>query len=451
MRYRTVSPAVVVAFALNCGGRSALDALGHAPPVTVGDKSIGAPPGESPFSSGGVASSSGGGGGSDHGSGAAGGALGGSSGSGAMRNGGDSGAPPPSCSSNAPRCGDGQHCVDGACICDAASCTGCCFQGECLDGTTTASCGITGGRCLACPADDACVAGVCSVVVPAAKVVLFGGTGIGYPSDTWMFDGATWTQLDVSGPPGRYSAAFATLRGGSGKVVLYGGLGETGFLSDTWTFDGATWTQITTRGPPPGNTAMSALGDNVVLVGRGGVTWIFDGASWTQVDSTPAPSGTFGWSMAPLGNEAVLFGGTGDDSGGIGNTWMFDGTSWTQVGGTGPSARAAAAMATFGKSLDVLFGGVSGSATPLGDLGDTWTFDGATWTPIAATSAGPERRFGAAMASLGEASRKVVLFGGMTASGGGTNETWTFDGTTWTQITTPGPAGRYNASMATLP
>jgi hypothetical protein len=71
-------------------------------------------------------------------------------------------------------------------------------------------------------------------------------------------------------------------------------------------------------------------------------------------------------------------------------------------------------------------------------LGDTWTFDGTDWTQQApATSPAP--RSGAAMAfdaGLGV----TMLFGGVVAGGSfgrPDNETWVFDGTSWTQL---GPA-----------
>jgi hypothetical protein len=50
--------------------------------------------------------------------------------------------------------------------------------------------------------------------------VLFGGHGPMPLSDTWTWDGSTWTQLSIPGPPGRWSAAMSAL---GGKIVLYGG------------------------------------------------------------------------------------------------------------------------------------------------------------------------------------------------------------------------------------
>jgi len=90
----------------------------------------------------------------------------------------------------------------------------------------------------------------------AHTAVLFGGyDAVSDLGDTWTWDGVSWTQQDVSGPsPARSSAAMATL---NGTVVLFGGLREgsavipaaEATLSDTWTWDGAKWTKLDVPGP----------------------------------------------------------------------------------------------------------------------------------------------------------------------------------------------------------
>jgi hypothetical protein len=45
---------------------------------------------------------------------------------------------------------------------------------------------------------------------------------------------------------------------------------------------------------------------------------------------------------------------------------------------------------------------------------------------------------------------QIVLFGGIGA-GGALDDTWTFDGAQWTQVTTPGPSAREGHAMATIP
>jgi hypothetical protein len=76
------------------------------------------------------------------------------------------------------------------------------------------------------------------------RVVLFGG----HPnrSDTWAWDGKTWTQLSEFGPPGRENAGMAGL---PDAMVLFGGAGAANVLGDTWQFDGKLWTQRQDIGP----------------------------------------------------------------------------------------------------------------------------------------------------------------------------------------------------------
>jgi hypothetical protein len=88
----------------------------------------------------------------------------------------------------------------------------------------------------------------------------------------------------------------------------------------------------------------------------------------------------------------------------------------------------------------ILFGGRDN-----GDLGDTWAWDGVTWTQLAPATS-PPARGGYAM-TYDAAARRIVLFGG----GFGPvsyNDTWMFDGTTWTERTpeTPPPV-RFEAAM----
>jgi hypothetical protein len=99
-------------------------------------------------------------------------------------------------------------------------------------------------------------------------------------------------------------------------------------------------------------------------------------------------------------------------------------------------------MATLGDKI-VLFGGESGYLGP--DLDDTWTFDGMTWSQV--SGAAPSARSSANLTALGN---KVVLFGGFDDTNlVSLDDTWTFDGTTWTQLSASGPPAGMTL-MATL-
>ena len=84
----------------------------------------------------------------------------------------------------------------------------------------------------------------------------------------------------------------------------------------------------------------------------------------------------------------------------------------------------------------VLFGGTNGS-----NLGDTWTYNGTTWTQQSPATS-PSARSESTMA-YDAATGQVVLFGGNNGSGY-LNDTWTYNGTTWTQQSpATRPSARY--------
>lgn len=102
--------------------------------------------------------------------------------------------------------------VDSAC--DPTSCTGCCAAtGQCLAGKASSACGSGGKACAVCPS-GMCNGGMCSSAMATLgnEVVLFGGNG-GYSlTDTWTFDGTSWTQVSISSPPpARIAPSMATL------------------------------------------------------------------------------------------------------------------------------------------------------------------------------------------------------------------------------------------------
>jgi hypothetical protein len=72
----------------------------------------------------------------------------------------------------------------------------------------------------------------------------------------------------------------------------------------------------------------------------------------------------------------------------------------------------------------VLFGGYDGS-----QLGDTWEWDGSSWTQVFTPSA-PAARSSVAIA-YDVASRRVVLFGGSYGWPNGLDDTWHYDGANW--------------------
>jgi hypothetical protein len=264
-----------------------------------------------------------------------------------------------------------------------------------------------------------------------AQTVLFGGLSGGEGAlrlnDTWIWDGANWIQkFPALSPPGRFDHAMA-FDAVHQEVVLFGG--HVGAIptvptDDTWVWNGSTWTQRfpTTRPPPRSGHAMvydAARHETVLFGGYDGTvglmyddTWVWDGTNWTQRFPLNRPQARqfVGMAFDSARNEVVLFGGGGNDV--PNDTWIWTGSNWVEkFPSASPPARLAPAMAAGAGGEIVLFGGWAQDNTPYGMyLGDTWTWDGTNWTQrLPATSPAPCTF---AAATYDAARNRVVLFGG---------------------------------------
>jgi hypothetical protein len=151
---------------------------------------------------------------------------------------------------------------------------------------------------------------------------------------------------------------------------------------------------------------------------------------------TSGPSATTAIYDGALG-AVVLFGAS---------AWRWNGVTWIADGPGQPPTRPvqfAAAYDGLRKNI-VLFGGLPTGGS--GSTNDTWTWDGATWTQQHPRHVPPALSHGLAYAAYDAARGVVVLVLGPEAS---STQTWTWNGTDWTQQhPASSPAGRYFASIA---
>jgi hypothetical protein len=142
-----------------------------------------------------------------------------------------------------------------------------------------------------------------------ARVVLFGGVdNTTYLSDTWEWDGAQWTFRFVWRPPAARFAAGMSYDSSRRRTVLFGGSGLDAngrFIeySDTWEWDGATWTERQPVGPVPSARMAhvmayhDASGRSIVFGGvRTGVGNLND--TWQYGPQFPASLVSYGASCA---------------------------------------------------------------------------------------------------------------------------------------------------------
>jgi len=230
-----------------------------------------------------------------------------------------------------------------------------------------------------------------------------------------------------------------------GNVIFFGGLLYTGpssggYMSDTWTWDGAAWTQVSASGPSPReNTSMATdWGRGTVLLfgGNAGATtlrdtWEWNGTRWTPVSNTgPAAN-----SWAPMAYDRrrqrmVLV----TQESNVMRTWEWDGANWTLRSAGDFSPRSFAAMAYDPvRGECILHGGFS--VQPGGGLGtfdETWAWNGSSWSQRAVM--GPGARAGHSM-TWDSWRGEIVLLGGNGAGpdpDGYFTDCWTWNGSAWT-------------------
>jgi hypothetical protein len=114
--------------------------------------------------------------------------------------------------------------------------------------------------------------------------------------------------------------------------------------------------------------------------------WNWNGADWTQLNPEKPPAAREDAAMVYDGatSQLILFGGMGTKAvGDLGDTWSWSGSSWTHLSpGPAPPARSGAGVAydAAAKAL-VLEGGASFDTTngTLPPLSDQWVWNGSRW------------------------------------------------------------------------
>ena len=168
--------------------------------------------------------------------------------------------------------------------------------------------------------------------------------------------------------------------------------GNTLVLADNdagaWYWDGKRW--IVSKKPSGSYSSSVPVFDPVLrksialaggATGDGFTTWAWDGSSWSLLGAGPDGDGPpqLGFDLAT--NQMIALVGNTDWA--TTSTWVLDGVLWKRVGDpNGPTARLAAGFAYDPLTrVLVLHGGIFSQGK--GDrvaLADTWTWDGTTWT-----------------------------------------------------------------------
>jgi len=157
-----------------------------------------------------------------------------------------------------------------------------------------------------------------------SEVVLCGSASSSAPSQTWIWDGTTWTKKSTPTTPWGRPNTRAVWHPERKSVVLYGG-GQAGStsstLGDLWEWNGQRWTQLANIAPPGVRSDHQIVYDDAreCLVVHGGRrhndwltdTWEWNKTGWVQRNTAANPGKTINFAMSFDQNRrrSVLFGG----------------------------------------------------------------------------------------------------------------------------------------------
>ena len=278
--------------------------------------------------------------------------------------------------------------------------------------------------------------------------------------DTWSFNGTVWAQLNPANSPywegsvptyyarNRSACAYDSYRD---EYVVYGGYSNNGaWLTDTWKYSGGNWTKLnpaTVPNVPSASMTFDTHRNKIVMVGLN-VTFEWDGVNWTNKNVIPPFQlvGNFIISYNEFRERSIML--KVNPSNQL-EYWEYDGTSWAISNIADPSIgpRLYAASLAYDpiRGTVVVFGGRD-YVNPNTFVNQTWELDnGLTWTqklPASSPAPGVEH----SMAFCGGIN-KIVLFGGVWQNGTMLYDTWTWNGTNWTDLGSYGPAARYGAAL----
>jgi hypothetical protein len=280
------------------------------------------------------------------------------------------------------------------------------------------------------------------VLLSGGSTPLDGGQRFDVFNDLWTFGDSGWRLIGESGE--KMSGVGLVYDSGKRQVISFGGYTGQATIGDLRRLDATQW-QILGKYPDmavaePGLVYDIKRNRFVAFGGSNGPgqtydkTWEYDGARWESI-AVFGPPARQAHAMVydARRGRTVLFGGMGAGPQGkprpvLGDTWEYDGKSWTQREGAGPPPRQAPGIAYDAKrGLVIIFGGLGEK----GFLGDTWAWDGSNWKQLATT--GPEARAMGYLAYDKQRDR-VVMFGGRKGwPNGDLSDTWEWDGTSWRQ------------------
>jgi cysteine-rich repeat protein len=286
----------------------------------------------------------------------------------------------------------------------------------------------------------------------AARDVIVMNGGDSLRPDTWQWRGR-WSSPLTGSPPPAVSGQAMAYDANRKRVVMQGG--ESDQLSgDIREWDGVKWTKIGS-GTPLVFHAMAYDSRRKKIVTFGGFTngqnfslppsaqtYEYDGTTWLAVTTPHTPPARAYSSMTydPIRGVVLMYGGNSafESQPVLADLWSYDGTDWTLLSSSGPPAVFQASFAfSRTRQAAILYGGFTSSDFNTTGLptNQTWAWNGTSWSQL---TAGPTARGGATLTEDGRGN--LLLFGGTAGfymAGATYSDTWMFDGNAWSAAAIP--------------
>ena len=265
-----------------------------------------------------------------------------------------------------------------------------------------------------------------------------------------LWDGTTWTNVTATAADPQWARVLIsdvddnviidlseqTSVNGATRYPEYDWVPANGATVGTWSVDVTASDTSSPIGATADEAAVDAsTGATIMYDDTDGSTWTWYGELWHRWDTSMGLSST-AIAFDPATDQLLMFGGLRQSSSGpseSGQTYAWDDVqhAWDLLSpAVSPSPRFGASL-VFDAGLDelVLYGGRNSET---GDLTDTFTWDGSVWTQVPTLTAPSAREF--PTTAWDSISGDVLLFGGRGSNGGLLNDTWSFDGADWRQL-----------------